>query len=201
MATLQELMAEVLGETSQGQEKTAAAKPTSSEVDQVLENLGLQGYDTVKTASINESGKNGGNMSLADIYDQIMGEGAPVEQEKTASEGTTEEVTDDTTAFGELVGNYFNEALAPYFEKISYDLEAAAGKGELPMAHLTTGGSMTAALGKAQDPYLEMNHSASGGAPLRVMTNNSSPYSLKESALAKAISKRAPAVQGGKITE
>ena len=205
MATLQELMAEVLdvAPANGGQEKTASAtKPTSTEVDQVLDNLGLQGAEAVKTASASEEQKNGGNMSLADIYEQMMGV-APAEagQEKTASaQAAAGEASDESTAFGELVGEYFNEIAAPYFDKVASDLETEAGKGEQPLAHVPTGGSMTAALGKPADPMLPKNHSASGGAAINAAAHNSTPYALKEQALKKAILKRT-SMEGQKVVD
>lgn len=208
MATLQELMAECLGETAQGQEKTASATKTSTaEIDQVLENLGLQGSEAVeKTASAAADSKtNGGNMSLSDIYEQIMGGiDSEATQVKVASEGeqTQAEGGDEqSTAFGELVAEYFNEATEPYYEKVAADLETEAGKGEQPLAHSQTGGAMTAALGKPADPALPVNHSASGGAKLQVTTGNQSPYSLKEQALKKAILKRMQAAPVGNIVD
>lgn len=207
MATLQELMAEVLGETSTGQEKTAsAAKPSTSEVDQVLENLGLQGSEAVvKTASAaGEASKNGGNMSLADIYEQIMGSTAPeATQEKTASEAAAPaEGSTESTAFGELVGEYYNEIAEPYFDKVAADLETEAGRHEeTPLQHATGGGSMTSALGKPAEARLQVNHSASGGAPIHAGVQNSTPYALREAALKKTILKRMAVAPVGNIVD
>jgi hypothetical protein len=207
MATLQELMAEVLGESTGGQEKTAsAAKPSASEVDQALENLGLQGSEAVKTASeAQENENNGGNMSLTAIYEQIMGGIDPeATQEKTASaEGgaASAEGSDESTAFGELVAEYFNEVQDAYFEKVASDLETEAGKGETPLQHVQTGGSMTSALGKPSEPRLEQNHSASSGSPIHAAVQNSTPYALKEQALKKTILKRMAAAPVGNIVD
>jgi hypothetical protein len=211
MATLQELMAEVLGETSakEGIDKQASAtKPSTAEVDQVLENLGLQGSEAVvKTASAEGTKNNGGNMSLAEIYEQIMGVSAPEGgQVKTASDpaqaNTSTEGSEASTSFGELVGEYFNEVVEPYFEKVAADLETEAGRSEeTPLQHATTGGSMTAALGKPAESRLQVNHSASGGAPLRVTTGGHSPYALREAALKKTILKRMAVAPVGNIVD
>jgi hypothetical protein len=208
MATLQELMAEVLGETNQGQEKTASASKVSStaEVDQMLENLGLQGAESVKTASAAAEKKNGGNMSLSDIYEQIMGGIAPeAGQEKTAAAGDgatqTTEGDEQSTAFGELVAEYFAEIAEPYYEKVASDLETEAGKGETPLQHVQTGGSMTTALGKPAEPRLEQNHSASSGAAIHAAVQNSTPYALREAALKKTILKRMAAAPVGNIVD
>lgn len=144
-------------------------------------------------------------MSLAAIYEQIVGGATADEgQEKTAAaaEGVTEnkEVSEESTSFGELVGEYFNEIVEPYFDKVAASLEAEAGKGEQPLAHAATGGSMTAALGTPKDPHLAQNHSASSGAALHVTTGGHSPYSLKEQALKKAILRRST-MEGQKVVD
>lgn len=177
MATLQELMAEVLGGDQSGQTKEAqATKSTTDEIDQVLENLGLDESESVKTASENENTNDGGNMSgLMGIYEEIMGDETGAE--KVADSGY-EGDDSASTAFGELVGSYFNEMAGPFFDKVASDLEAEAGQGEQPMAHAPVGGSMGRTLGAQRDPHLPVNHSASSGAKLETMTGNSSPYSL-----------------------
>lgn len=188
MATLAELMAEVMGEPAQtGHDKQASAKPTTDEIDQVLANLGLGDTESVKTAS-DQSDKTGGSMGLMEIYEKIMGEEAPVAQEeqtseKTASEAApaeqaTEEASDSSTAFGELVGEYFNVMAEPFFDKVAGDLESEAGAGEQPLAHAGGSGSMGKAIAPQKDPHLPVNHSASGGHDLKVMTGGKSPYSL-----------------------
>ena len=213
MATLQELMAEVLGDDQKGHTKQASAtKPSTTEVDEVLANLGLQGSVAVKTASDNGADrKNGGSMgSLAQIYEEVMGGTAPASQEtattteKVATDATTTETADagdSTSQFGELVGEYFNSMVEPFFNKIAFDLEGAAGKGEQPLAHADTASSLGASLGKQKDPHLSVNHSASGGADLKVTTKGNSPYSLKEKALAKEILRRSSAAPVGNIGE
>lgn len=213
MATLQQLMAEVLGDDQKGHTKQASAtKPSATEVDEVLANLGLQNSGAVKTASdAGADRKNGGSMgSLAQIYEEIMGGTAGAEQtqentqEKTASEAgaaAAEGEGDATSQFGELVGEYFNVMAEPYFDKVAFDLEGAAGKGEQPLAHANTASSLGSSLGKQKDPHLTVNHSASGGADLKVTTQNHSPYSLKEKALAKEILRRSTAAPVGNIGE
>ena len=214
MATLQELMAEVLGSPSKEelQKQASAAKPTTQEVDQALENLGLRDSGTVKTAS--EAGAepgNGGTISLAQIYEQIMGEAAPAAAAEATTEKTAAAATEPTaseagdedasTLFGEMVGDYFNVMAEPFFDKVAADLETEAGAGESPVEGQTTGGSMTAALGKPADPHLHVNHPASSGAPLRVTTKGTSPYSLREAALKKEILRRSAAAPVGNITD
>jgi hypothetical protein len=202
MASLHELLAECkisIPQTS-GQEKTAAAaKPSSDEIDRVLENIGLKEGSQEKTASETEIKDGGKDMSLENIYKQVFGEQETTQvsennTEKTA--GETEAQTEEqsaSTAFGGLVGEYFNVMADPYFEKVAGDLETEAGKGTVPTASLPKG--------SAGDPHMPVNHPASGGAELKVMTNNQSPYSLKEQALQKAILRRMRAVPVGEIKE
>lgn len=146
-------------------------------------------------------------MSLTAIYEQIMGGIDPeASQEKTASAGTNgaagEEGSDESTAFGELVGEYFNEVAEPYFDKVAADLETEAGRNEeQPLQHAPVGGSMGSALGKQQDPHLQVNHSASGGAGLHAAVQNSTPYALKEQALKKTILKRMAVAPVGNIVD
>lgn len=204
MATLQELMAECLGDTSEGQTKQASATKTSTdEIDEVLANLGLDDSETVKTASEStENTQNGGSMKLMDIYEQIMSEGAPAAEqnvEKTASEQTEEST--HSSAFGELVGEYFNEMASPYFSKIAGDLEQEAGEGHSPMSGLHAESSLGKTIGKESDPHLSVNYKMENGKRLDVTTGGKSPYSLKEKALLKAILSRSEAVNVGKITE
>jgi hypothetical protein len=210
MATLQELIAQagLADAPPAGQTKTAseATKPAAtSEVDRVLANLGLADAGTVKTAS-ESTQSTGGSMGLKSVYEEIFGQvEAPTEgQTKEAAAATAEAANEETTAtsgFGELVGEYFNAAVEPFFQKVSGELESEAGKGESPVAHQDGASSLGKTLGKEGDPHMPVNHSASSGAHLKVTTHNQSPYSLKEKALAKAILSRGQAVPGGEIKE
>lgn len=211
--TLSELMTDCGLESgpNSGQTKHAAAPSSTTEVDQVLKNLGLEGTENVKTASENVK-PNGGNMAtLTDIYQQIMGDSAPAGQtkeaapaaeagsEKTAAEATPAatpaEGDDSRTVFGGLVGHYFNEALNGYV-KTAGDLEAEAGKGELPLQHIQPEGQMTKVIGKESDPMLPMNHSGSSNEKIDAAVKNTTPYNLKGAAL-KEVLKRLSAAQPG----
>ena len=197
MATLQELMAEVFGESSKEISKEAsAAKTTSEEINQVLANLGLEDSETVKTAAESEKETNkGGSMKLMDIYEQIMGESTESveqEQEKVASEEASIQ-EGPTTRFGELVGEYFNVMAGPYFSKVAGDLEAEAGAGHHPKGDLKDASK--------QEPHLPVNHKPENGKALDVTTGNSSPYSLKEKAMLKQILSRLAAGPVGNYKE
>jgi hypothetical protein len=204
MATLEELMADVLGSQSVGQTKQAsAAKPETSEIDQVLANLGLSSSETVKTASEQETQTTGGTMGLLDIYERIMSD-APAgaaETEKVANEGAAAAESTVTGAFGELVGEYFNVMAGPYFDKVAGDLESEAGEGHAPMGSLSAPSSLGKTIGKEGDPHLKVNREMSNGKKLDVTTGNKSPYSLKEKALLKAILRRSQAGEVGNIVE
>jgi len=189
MATLAELMAEYIPGVVEGQTKSASVKSAStSEIDQVLEGLGLGNAENVKTASENveqNETSNGGAMkvSLSDIYNQVMSqEAAPAAEAPAAPAAEIEKVAASTeehpfTNFGELVGDYYN-VMFESMVKESADLEDEAGKGESPVAHQGSNGSMSAVIGKPADAHLPVNHSASSGAPLKVTTQGHSPYSL-----------------------
>lgn len=187
MATLSELMAEFLpGASQEGHSKEAAAKPASTaEIDRVLEDLGLAGAESVKTASenVSETKTNGGSMNLMDIYNEVVGTEQTPAAEVVNEEGTekvaSEQVDENhpITQFGGLVGDYFN-VMFESMTKEAGDLEAEAGKGESPVAHQDGGGSMSSVIGKPADANMPVNHSASSGAPLHVTTKNTSPYSL-----------------------
>lgn len=200
MATLQELMAEVFGESKDISKEASAAKTTSDEVNQVLANLGLDDSETVKTASESETEtNNGGSMGLMSIYEQIMSETTAEEQEKIASEqeaAAVEETAEETSAsgvFGELVGEYFNVLAEPFFDKVAGDLEAEAGAGHHPKGDLKDA--------KHEEPHLPVNHKPENGKALEVTTGGHSPYSLKEKALMKAILTRLQAGQVGNYKE
>jgi len=188
MATLSDLLAECgLGEAkTTEQTKQASATSSTQEVDQVLENLGLGTTASVKTAS--ENVNRGGSMakgSLAEIYEQIMGD---VPSATDENEGTTKvaastedetgtESDEERTAFGEMVGHYFNAQLAPYVEKIAFDANAP-GNDEVPLKHINPSGGLTNVVGKPAEAALPMNHSGSSGEKIHATTKNTSPYSL-----------------------
>jgi hypothetical protein len=210
--TIKELLSETGLETAPATtEKTAAARSTTEEVDEVLRSLGVGDSTTVKTASENVKPNGGSMKSMADMYEEIIGAApAAPTTEKTASEvaaaaAATAEVTtteDGADAdFGSLVGSYFNEALNPFVEKVAKDLEAEAGAGFKPLAGINGDGSLAAVIGKEGDPSLGQNHKATGGGKIDATTGNHSPYSLKDSALAKEILKREKVVPGGAFSD
>lgn len=216
MATLQELLAEVIGdEGTQTKEASAdsESKPAATEeVDQVLSDLGLEdNSENTKTASEENTSSEGGHMGLTELYEQIMGDsGVSEETEKTASDTETEETpsenesvsTDASTAFGELAGEYFNKMSSAFIEKAAASLEAEAGKGEKPLEHQQQSGSMTSVIGQKSDPAMSVNHSASDGEPVHASTGGNSPYwPLREAALKKAILKRMQAAAAGDIKD
>lgn len=186
MPTLDELMADVLGASSQEQTKTASAKPaTTQEIDQVLEGLGLGGSEAVKTASANLN-DNGGNMkgSLTDLlYNDIMGEGeasanAQSTTEKTASEAASSDEGTDA-AFGEAAGHYFNAAYETYLDKVAASLEAEASHNTgSPMGNLPAGSSVSKSLGLGKDTgHMDVNHKdALKHEPIASTTKNHGAY-------------------------
>ena len=199
MATLQELMAECFGEPSAVLQKQASeSKASVDEIDEVLANLGLEDSETVEAASETEkTNENGGTMGLQHIYEQIMEE--QVGQEKVAGETTepveqvsAEEAT-PTTAFGELVGEYFNVMAVPFFEKVAGDLEDEAGEGSEPLSGLGDA--------KEQMPHLPVNADMKNGRSMQATTGGASPYSLRDKALIKQILARAAARQSGNVAE
>lgn len=212
MASLQDILAEYGLADAPVQTKTASATPAAtSEVQEVLKGLGLDGAEDGVTKVANETNVNKGEpMSLQDIYGQLFEEAAPAApvQEKVAGEAPaapTEEVTNEASLlFGELTAHYLNEGVAGYLEeveKVAGSVEAEAGAGELPQAHVHGGGQLTSVIGAPKDPHMPVNHSASSGAPLHVTTGGNTPYSLKEQALKKAILKRMQAAPVGEIKD
>lgn len=203
MATLEELLKEYDLVGNEGQTKTASAKPTATaEIDQVLETLGLTGSaDTIeKVANSNEN--KGEHMSLTGIYEEIFGESAPVAgQEKVAASAEAEEVNEASQLFGELTAHYFESAHGAFIEKMAADLVSEAGAGEQPMAHLDNDSPLGKTMGKAKDPSMPVNHSASSGKGMQVATGGTSPYSLKEMALKKQILKGMAAAPVGDIKD
>jgi hypothetical protein len=128
-------------------------------------------------------------------------------QTKTAAAATTTEQTATTevtetevektasTAFGEVVGTYFNVLCDNFvaevegLDKVAGDLEAEAGEGYAPQG----GGErseLSKIIGKEGDPALKVNRDASSGAGLKVNPGNQTPYSLKAGAQIKQILKR-----------
>jgi hypothetical protein len=204
--TLKELLEESgLNDSKSGQEKTASqARSTTAEVDEVLRNLGISDTDSVKTASEQVDNKNGGdgNMeSMADIFSRLVGAPEATQEETTKvatdgeaaaaqTEATTEEVSDGTTEFGELVGHYFNEGLGSFVEKVASEMESASNAGHQPLEGIKGDGSLAAVIGKGGDPHQKVNHQATGGGRIDAMTGNVGPYTLKDKAKAKEYLKR-----------
>jgi hypothetical protein len=204
MATLNELMAEYgLSDSSPAQEKTAAAKTATTEVEQVLEDLGLTGAADGIDKVANETNQKGERMSLTDIYDSLFDQGT--ETSETTEEGTektasSEEGNEATELFGELTARYFGVAHGTYLDKVAGSVEDESDQDdEQPMKNLGNQGSLTTTIGKPADPALPVNHSASGGGAMQTMTGNSSPYSLKELAFIKSVLKRVGKSEAGAV--
>ncbi len=187
MATLQELMAECFGDSATESHKGIAKEAaSSSEIDEVLFNLGLDGAETIKVASettektLNETG---GNMGLMDIYEEIMTDGAAA-----GDSGSFETAHSDASSqMGELVGEYFNVMAAPYFDKI------AAEEGYEPMGDLEDA--------EEAAPHVPVNHKPVLGKAIDTATGGTSPYSMKNKALIKQILMRARAGEVGNTAE
>jgi len=213
MATLEEILAEVgLGESSQTKTASAAA-PSTKEVNEVLENLGLnekvvEAEGVTKTASDERT-----SMGLTDLYENIFGSNgetaaaAPAAEagaEKTAA-ATAEaapagEVSDEpSTNLGELTGIYFNVMHDACIEKIAGDLEMEAGSGYKPQEHAGSTGELSRIVGQEGDPAVPNNYDASSGAGLKANPGNQTPYSLKAQAQIKAILKRRTKMEPGDV--
>ena len=181
MATLQELMSECFGETPTGAVKEASAKTsTTREIDEVLSNLGLDNSESIKVASeasATETKETGGTMGLTDIYEQIMS--GDVAMDKVASEATYE--NEATAELGELVGEYFNTMIDAYMSKVAEEAQ--------PMEDLEDA--------EEEMPHLPVNQRPTLGKSIDTSTGGTSPYSLKEKALVKAILSRMQAGQVG----
>lgn len=216
MATLEEILAEVgLGESTQTKTAAPVGSPSTKEVNEVLESLGLDGgIESVEQAGQTKTASEERNqpMGMDKIYESLFQDApaanavvAPTEtQTKTASETTTEvsatEVeADESTALGELTGIYFNVQHDALIEKLAGDLEMEAGAGHKPQASAPGGGELSKIVGKEGDPAIPMNHDASGGAALQVTTKNTTPYSLKSRAQIKAILKRTMKSEAGDV--
>jgi hypothetical protein len=201
MATLEEILAQVGLSEAPSQTKTAsAAAPSSKEVNKVLEDLGLSGVEDIDNAGVTKTASEGRNhMGFTDIYDSMFGEVAPAATEETqvktaaadavaTAEAGAEEVTESSTAMGELTGIYFNVLEDSFYEKLAGDLEMEAGKGHKSVDN--AGGELSRIVGKEGDPRIAVNHDPASGAGLKVNPGNQTPYSLKAKAQIKAILKR-----------
>lgn len=191
MATLEELLSQY--GLSESQTKVASEqKVENSEVEQVLESLGLTGAaeGVEKVASTNET--KGDRMSLTGIYEELFSDVTPAAQtEGNVEKVASEEVNEGSQLFGELTAHYFEVARGNFLDKVAASVEEESDQDdEKPMAGLGNKSSLGATLGQAADPHMEVNHSASKGEPMKTMTGNQSPYSLKEMAFLKAVLKR-----------
>ena len=191
MATLQELLAELDGD-SKPVEKTAAAKSapkgsTTEQVDDILQQAGLINKDesvVEKTASKNEGG-----IKPMSLYDALQQEWAQEEStvEKTAgateSEATQETESDElektaaiqerTDVLGELAAGYFNEIAAVEFAKI------AAAAGLAPDKSMEDKGKATGMFGEVGDARVATNRTADSE---KAVDTSPSYYSLDEGA-------------------
>jgi hypothetical protein len=206
MATLEELLGQY-GLSEGTQTKVAAEQKTANdEVEQVLESLGLSGAEesVEKVASENITENKGERMSLTDIYGQLFGETTLVAEEtQTTEKVASEEGNEATDLFGQLTAYYFGVPQGAFIDKVAGSVESE-GQGqdeEQPMKHLDNKSQLGNSIGKATDPHMPLNHSASGGAKLQVTTGNTSPYSLKEKALQKEILKRMKAQPVGEYKD
>lgn len=180
MASLQDIMRDCgLAPTELTKEASATSTASVSEVDEVLENLGIN-----KTAS-EEAAPNGGPMNLDHFYQQVMGTkdapavvAAPAVVEETKVASAPVEAEGPTSDFGTTTGSYLQATMGAFLEKVAASLEAEAGKGHQPQAGVDASGSMSAVIGKPGDPAMAVNHDASSGADLKVTTQGHSPYSL-----------------------
>src|ERR1019366_6060553 len=175
MATIEEILAQVGLSDAPSHTKTAAAvgSPSSKEVNKVLEDLGLSGVEEVDNAGVTKTAsEERNNMGLTDIYENIFGEAAPeavepTEQVKVATAAaaaaaaavetevvaaSTEEVTEPSTAMGELTGIYFNVLEDAFVEKLAGDFEMEAGKGHKSVDN--AGGELSRIVGKEGDPRI-----------------------------------------------
>lgn len=189
--TLDQLMAECGLSTSSSpkeQEKIASAV-VSSEIDQVLEGLGLNSTAAEEESLqkvANETGNTGGNMGLQSIYEEMFGSEEHIE--KVASEATYETYTAEgedsaENIFGQMVAHYFNVGHDAFFEKIAEDSQ--------PLAGLPSGGQLTGVIGQARDPHLPVNMKSEAGAP---------QYSLASAGPAiKAVLKRKISAEAGEV--
>lgn len=202
MGTLEQLLAQYGLNDNQVKVASEQTSTTNDEVEQVLESLGLDGASegVEKVASTNDT--KGDRMSLTGIYEEFFG-GAPAMQKEAQAENiSSEEVNEGTQLFGEVSAHYYEVARANFIDKIAGSVEDEADQDEeQPMKNMGNTSSLGATLGKAQDPHMPVNHSASGGEAMKTMTGNSSPYSLKELALKKAILKRLMAQSVGEIKD
>lgn len=187
MATLQELLAELDGDSTPV-EKTAAAKEpqkgsTTEQVDEILQQAGLINKDESaieKTASKNEGGS-----KVMSLYDALQQEWSQEEQvvEKTAEATQQETTTEDmektaaiqerTDVLGELAAGYFNEIAAEEFEKI------AAHVGLAPDDSMSDKGKATGMFGEVGDARVATNRPADSEKAVDTTPHH---YSLDEGA-------------------
>jgi hypothetical protein len=187
VATLQELLAELDGDSTLV-EKTASAKApqkgsSTEQVDAILQTAGLineDEYAIEKTASKNE----GGSKAMS-LYDALQQEWAQDEAtvEKTASAEVTQETEDmekiaasiqeRTDVLGELAAGYFNEIAAVEFEKI------AAAVGLAPDKSMEDKGKATGMFGEVGDARVATNRTADSE---KAVNTSPSHYSLDEGA-------------------
>lgn len=120
-------------------------------------------------------------MGLTDIYEQIMSGETAIE--KVASEETYE--NEATAELGELVGEYFNSMMSSYATKIAEEAQ--------PMEDLDDA--------EEAMPHMPVNQRPTLGKSVDTSTGGTSPYSLKEKALVKAILSRLQAGQVGNYAE
>jgi hypothetical protein len=187
VATLEELLSQYGLSEQPSQTKVAqeqAPKNTNEEVNQVLEGLGLfdaeEGVEKVAQETENEN--KGDRMSLTGIYSELFGDG----ENEVNDQGY--EGNEASELFGELTAHYFSAAQANYLDKIAGEVEH---DDEQPMENMKGG--------KEQDPHMPVNYQASGGAPMHAMTGNTSPYTLKDAAILKAVLKRLGQAQPGAV--
>lgn len=202
MATMQEILDEVgLGEAGHTKTATATTAPSSKEVNDVLDSLGLSNVESVEAAGVTKTASEGRNrMGMTDLYEEIFGgEAAPAAtQEKTAAAATEAgEQTEVESQAGELTGIYFNVLRDAAFDKIAGDLEMEAGKGFQPDAG--SSGELTKIVGKEGNPRVAVNHDPSSGAGMVANPGNQTPYSLKAKAQIKAILKRRMTSEAGDV--
>jgi hypothetical protein len=216
MATIEEILSQVgLGDKpSQTKTASAAATPSSKEVNKVLEDLGLGGVEEISSAGVTKTASEERNhMGFTEAYEALFGEeavAAPAEdgQNKIAAaapaagepaaapaEGEDNPITD----LGELTGIYFNVAEEAYLDKVAGDLEHEAGSGHSTLGGNKGGGELTRIIGKEGDPSVAVNHDPTSGAGLKVNPGNQTPYSLKARAQIKAILKRTMKSEPGDI--
>lgn len=202
MGTLEQLLAQYGLNDNQVKVASEQTSTTNDEVEQVLESLGLDGASEGVEKVANTNDTKGDRMSLTGIYEEYFGGASAMQKEAHAENISSQEVNEGSHLIGELSAHYYEVARANFIDKIAGSVEDEADQDEeQPMKNMGNTSSLGATLGKAQDPHMPVNHSASGGEAMKTMTGNSSPYSLKELALKKAILKRLMAQSVGEIKD